>query len=51
MKVAFLIRMNEELKKWYENKSKEIGITTTSLIIQALRMYKEFEEEKNKKES
>lgn len=33
------IRMSQEVAEWYENRSKEIGITQTNLMVMALSEY------------
>ena len=33
------VRMSQEVAEWYENRSKEIGITQTNLMVMALSEY------------
>lgn len=33
------VRMSQEVAEWYENRSKEIGITQTNLMVMALADY------------
>lgn len=48
-KVKFTIYAPIELKEWYEEQSKNTGLTQNALYILALKKYRELEEKKNGK--
>lgn len=48
MKTTFLLRLTEDLKQWCDDTAKNLGVTTTGLIIYILQTYRETYNKENK---